>query len=95
MEKSFGRCKLGEVCYVRAPDRDERAKLIRWLEAEGFELKINGFAADHEDVLNSIYPVTVYVAERKYDRMSNTLCAAAACSAGAVMEAEEFYSSWS
>ncbi len=91
MKNNLERSKVRGVYYVRARAPDERLMLIKRLEADGFDIKADGFAADRENVINSIYPITVCVAERRYDRMSNTLCAACACSAGLVIEIEEFY----
>ncbi len=91
MKNNLERSKVRGVYYVRVRAPDERLMLIKQLEADGFEIKTAGFAVDRADVINSIYPITVCVAERRYDRMSNTLCAACACSAGLVIEIEEFY----
>ena len=68
--------------------KEKRAGLLDFLEAEGFTYDPD---TDREDVLESRFPISLNLEERRMSRMGSVTTAAGAASAKLIMNAEEFY----
>ena len=79
----------GSCFYIRANGRDEREKLLNFLEDEGFQME-NAIHLSKEGILESNYQITVHISDKKeYGMIGNTTCAAAAVSL--TIDVEDFY----
>ena len=76
--------------FVGAKGREERQKLIIFLEDNGFRLDADE-CRSKEEILDDFLPIIVNVEEKNYRMIGNVTCAAAAVQGGGVKTAEEFY----
>ena len=72
--------------YVRTNGQTARREFIEALENKGYHAE-----EPREDILESRFPISVDVESKRIGVLHNTTCAAAAVSAGRVMEVETFY----
>ena len=76
--------------YVDVRDKKERHSFIVFLEKNGFKCDVSA-TVSRESTLASRFPIEVDIGHKKYGRIGNTTCAAAAVTSKAVIPAEEFY----
>ena len=72
---------------VRTFSYEDRARLVEFLETEGFSCD-----ADRQDVLDSVLPLVIDMKKKRFFRIGNVTCAAAAASGGCIINDKEFYS---
>ena len=77
--------------YIRSSSKEERVKLVDFLEAEGFRYIPHDGIMDREDVLASGLPVVADVLNKVIRRMGNVTVAACAAQCKVLRTEEEFY----
>ena len=76
--------------FVREKGKEERQKLIGFLENNGYELDQYEPRSKNE-ICDDFLPIVINPLEKKYRMMGNVTCAAAAVSSGKMITAQEFY----
>lgn len=78
--------------FVRTASKEERAKLLDFLEGEGFAYDS---ATDRKDVLESRFPISLNLEDKRMASMGSVTTAAAAASAKLIKTVEEFHELYS
>lgn len=74
--------------YISVRSEEKRAKVLDFLESEGFSYKGSW---NRETVLESFLPILIEMDDKTISDMGNVTCAACAASAKLIMTAEQFY----
>lgn len=86
----FDRCIKGFPPYVRTFDKEDRIKLIEFLESRGFWC-IEDNIRCRTDIVESVLPLVINLNEKNISCMGNTTCAAAAASQKIIINSALFY----
>lgn len=95
-DKVFNRCIKGFPPYVRTFDKEDRIKLIKFLESRGFWC-IENDTQCRTDIVESGLPLTINLNEKTISCMGNVTCAAAAASQKIIINSalfHELYREW-
>ena len=76
--------------FVSTPGKDDRARLIEFLESERFACG-EGDCPDAKDVAERDLPLVIDLAEKRIGCMGNVTSAAAAAGSGVIMSDRYFY----
>lgn len=74
--------------FVRTTSGEERVGLLDFLEREGFAYDST---SGREDILESHFPISLNLEEKRICRMGSVVTAAAAASAKRIITVEEFH----
>lgn len=80
----------GNQLFVRFFSKEERIKLIEFLESEGFSCEESKSFSRHTTI-ESKFPLVIDLDEKSIRHMGNVTCAAAAAGSGIIMSDRDFY----
>ena len=80
----------GGQLFVRFFSKEDRIKLIEFLEADGYTCEENQ-AFSRNSIIDSTLPLVIERDEKSIRHMGNVTCAAAAAGSGVIMSDRDFY----
>ena len=75
---------------VLAGTGQRRGDFVEFLEKNGFECRTDEITS-RESVIESIFPISIDIENKRYGHLHNKTCAAAAVSAGDTYTVSQFY----
>jgi len=76
--------------FIKCTSKEDRIKLIEFLEAEGF-CCVENHSYSREKTIESRLPLVVDPNRKRISHMGNATCAAAAAQSGVIMSDKDFY----
>ena len=76
--------------YIAEADSRYREEILDFLEKKGFKMDKDEFRS-REEIIGSVLPITVNMAEKTYRMMGSVMTAAAASSKGSLSKKEDLY----
>ena len=80
----------GGQLFVRFFEKEDRLKLIEFLESEGFYC-IENRSYSRRGTIESVFPLVIELDRKSISEMGSVTCAAAAAQAGVIMSDRDFY----
>lgn len=90
MDEDEEKARQTLVYYVRPSRKKDRAKLVDYIESEGFTCDVDD-VTNKDIILESKYPMVIDVDNHRYSMLHNTTTSAAAVSSGFVITEAQFY----